>query len=251
MAGGLAYGVLVGTPSAAGIRALRAAAIALGVALALEFGLTALRMRAVSGMGAIPVALDLLAARWGTLWALRGVGLALVASRTSIATIVAAPWLLLRSLQGHAGAHGIVPAVIDWLHLGAAATWIGGLVQLALCPRPVPPAVARRMRGLATLALAVLVPAGVYAAVLHVQRWDMLLGSPYGRALVVKLVLASTLVALGAANHFRHVPAIGRGDAAAARRLTTTVRFELVVAAAVLLATAVLGELAMPHVHPQ
>src|SRR4029077_6040816 len=94
-------------------------------------------------------------------------------------------------IQGHAGAHGTVPALIDWLHLGAAAVWIGSLVQLALLPRPLPAVVAERVRRLAALALAVLVPAGVYAAVLHVQRLGMLVRSPYGLALLVKLALAA------------------------------------------------------------
>jgi putative copper export protein len=156
----------------------------------------------------------------------------LVAPRTRMAVLLAAPWLFLRSFQGHAGAHGIVPALIDW-HLVAAAIWIGGLVQLSLVPRPVPPPVAHRMRTVATAALAVVLPAGVYGAVLHVQRWNMPLGSPYERALLVKLTIASTLVALGAVNHFRHVPALVQGDAEAAGHLTTTVRFEVLMAAAV------------------
>ena len=103
------------------------------------------------------------------------------------------------------------------------------------------------MRALATTALAVLVPAGVYGALLHVERWNLLLETPYGRALVVKVGLVSALVTLGAVNHFRHVPAMGQGIAGAARRLSTTVWFEVVVAAAVLAVTAVLGQLPMPH----
>ena len=156
----------------------------------------------------------------------------------------------LRSFQGHAGAHGTVPALIDWLHLTAAAVWIGSLVQLALLPRPLPAAVAQRVRTLATLALAVLAPAGVYAAFLHVQRLDQLIRSPYGLALLVKLALAVVLIALGAANHFRHVPAMCRGESAAAARLARAVSAELVIAAAILLVTALLGALPMPHAHP-
>src|SRR5438046_7878547 len=46
--------------------------------------------------------------------------------------------------------------------------------RAAGAPPPSPAAVvAGRIRTLATLALAVLVPAGVYAAVLHVQRLDL------------------------------------------------------------------------------
>jgi len=90
----------------------------------------------------------------------------------------------------------------------------------------------------------------VYAAFLHVPRLDLLIRSPYGLALLVKLALAVVLVALGAANHFRHVPAMRRGESAAPARLARAVSAELVIAAAILLVTALLGALPMPHAHP-
>ncbi len=249
LTGGLVYGAFVGERSDGGSRALRTAVAALAVALALEFALTALRMAEVSGVRGFALVRDLLAARWGTLWALRCLGLVVLAWRGSVAIVAALPWLLLRSLQGHAGAHGTVPALVDWLHLSAAATWIGGLVQLALLRGRVPPAVALRMRAVATTALAVVVPAGVYGALLHVQHWPMLVNTPYGRTLIVKLVLAACLIGLGAMNHFRHVPAIVLGNGSAAAHLSRTVVYELVVAAVILLLSALLGVLPMPHVH--
>ena len=257
VAGGLAYGALVGPPSAAGLRALRLGAIALGLALVLQFALTARRMEDVTGLGARPVLVDLLAARWGTLWIVRCVGLVVIAAGLSAArpaSRLLAPvgwlWLFARSFQGHTGAHGFGPALIDWLHLQAAAAWIGGLVQLALLPHPVPVVTARRMRALATEALALLIPAGVYLAVLHVQHFDMLAASTYGRALLAKLGLVALLLSLGAANHFRHVPAMARGDVAAPGRLSRTVRVELGIAAAILLLSTLLGMLPMPHGAP-
>lgn len=254
LAGGLAYGTLVGAPSDAGLRALRAAAVVLAFALLVEFGLTALRMQQVAGVSGLRLLVDLVAAQWGRLWIVRWIGLAAIAvglgarrASWSLLAALAAAWLLARSWQGHAGAHGAVPALIDWLHLLAAATWIGSLVQLALLPRPTPGPVARRTRTLATIALAVLIPAGVYAAVIHVQRFDMLIGSPYGEALLAKLGLTAVLLSLGVVNHFRHVPAMLRGEAAAPARLSQAVRASLGVAALVLLATALLGVLPMPH----
>ena len=249
LAGGLLHAGLVGEPSPAGRRVLRRAALALAVVLPLEFGLTALRMYDVSGVSGTALVWDLLQARWGELWVLRCLGLAVLAASTRLDAALAAPWLVLRSFQGHAGAHGTVPAVIDGLHLTAAAAWIGSLVQLALLPRPLPTAVAQRVRTLATVALAVLVPAGVYGAVLHVQRLALLVRSPYGLTLLMKLALAAALVALGAANHFRHVPAMRRGESAAPARLARAVSAELVIAAAILLVTALLGALPMPHEH--
>jgi putative copper export protein len=249
LAGGLLCGAVIVERSAAGERTLRAAVLALVLALGLGAALTALRTSEVSGVRGASLVMDLAATRWAKLWALRALGLAVLASRTRAAVLLALPWLLLRSLQGHAGAHGLVPALVDWVHLGAATIWIGGLVQVAFLPRPVPVPVARRMRSAATAMLVLLVPAGVYGAVLHVQRWHMLLGSAYGRALVVKLALAAVLISLGAVNHFRHVPAMTRGDGLAATLLSRVVAYELVVAAAVLFLSALLGVLPMPHEH--
>jgi putative copper resistance protein D len=249
LGGGLVYGVLVGERSEAGTRALGVAAGVLALALALEFGLTAQRMREVSGVRGTALVLDLLDARWGRLWLLRCLGLAMLSSPTRLGAALVPPWLLLRSLQGHAGAHGPVAALVDGVHLTAAAVWIGSLVQVALLPRAAAVQAARRLRALATVALGVLVPAGVYGAVVHLQRLDMVVGSAYGRTLAAKLALAAPLLVLGAANHFRHVPAITRGDPAAPARLSRTVRLEIALAAAVLLLSALLGVLPMPHVH--
>ena len=160
--------------------------------------------------------LDLLRTRWGLLWMGRSAGVALLAAGGSMPAgplaALAAAWLVLRSFQGHAGAHGMVPALVDWLHLLAAAAWLGGLVQLALLPRPVPVAIAARVRVLATVALALLVPAGAYAAFLHVPHLHLFTESPYGKTLIAKLVLAGVLMALGAVNHFGHVPAMRRRE---------------------------------------
>jgi len=254
LAGGLAYAALVSTPSARGLGALRVALSVLGLALLLQFALTARRMEEVAGLGARPVLVDLLATRWGMLWIARGVGLVVIAVALAgarpawrVLAVLASAWLFFRSFQGHSGAHGIGSAAIDWLHLQAASAWIGGLLQLALLPRPVPALAARRFRTLATATLALLVPAGVYLAVLHVQHLDMLAGTTYGRTLLAKLGLAALLLALGATNHFRHVPAMGRGEAGAPARLSRAVRLEIGLATAILLLTAVLGALPMPH----
>ena len=91
LAGGLLHARLVGEPSPAGRRALRRAALVLAVALPLEFGLTALRMYEVSGVRGAALVWDLLRARWGELWALRCLGLAVLASSTRLATALAAP----------------------------------------------------------------------------------------------------------------------------------------------------------------
>ncbi len=258
LSGGLAYASFVAPPSDTGLRALRRAAAILGAVLVAEFVVTAFRMRELSELRGAALLANLLATRWGHLWVLRSLGLAALAAgavasepRWRALAGLAVLWLLARSLQGHAGAHGTAPALIDWVHLVAATVWLGGLVQLALSASSVPADVAWRMRRLATAALAFLLPAGVYGAFLHVPNLDRLVDSPYGRTLLAKLALATVLVGLGAANHFRHVPEIARGDVNAPRRLRRTVRGELLVGAAVLLLSALLGVLPMPHEPPR
>ena len=80
-----------------------------------------------------------------------------------------------------------------------------------------------------------------------VPSLHVLAASPYGRTLLVKLALAAALIGLGAVNHFRHVPALVRGERAAADRLSRAVRMEVVAGALVLLLSALLGVLPMPH----
>jgi copper transport protein len=58
----------------------------------------------------------------------------------------------------------------------------------------------RRFSAVATCAVVVLACTGLYAAVLHVPNPQALLATPYGRALMAKLVLLSLLLAVGASN---------------------------------------------------
>src|SRR5262249_48289691 len=205
------------------------------------------RSRAVAELGPTAVLAELPATRWGRLWIVRmlGLGVMAVALRVprpswSLLAPLGAVWLLPRSFQGHAGAHGPLPATVDWVHLMAGSAWLGGLLQLELAGNDPTPHVARRLRTLATGALALLIPAGIYAAFLHVPSLDRLLDTPYGRTLLAKL-------ALGAVNHFRHVPALVGGRTEAGRNLRRTVRIEVVLGAVVLLLSALLGVLPMPH----
>src|SRR5262249_30065759 len=161
----------------------------------------------------------------------RTLGLAIIAVALGVRrppwTLLAplgAVWLLTRSFQGHAGAHGTVPALVDWIHLLAGSAWLGSLLQLELARDHPTPRIALRVRTLATSALALVVPAGIYAAFLHVPNLERLLGTPYGRTLLAKLALVAALLGLGALNHFRHVPALVRGRGAAAGPLRRTIR---------------------------
>jgi copper transport protein len=124
--------------------------------------------------------------------------------------------MLLMTLSGlsHATATGrLLPLLADWIHAMAAAVWMGGLLgfAVALCSgefRSLAPdsrtkqreRAVRRFSTVATCAVVVLACTGLYAALLHVPNPQALLATPYGRALLVKLVLVSLLLAVGASN---------------------------------------------------
>src|SRR5262249_60752454 len=99
---------------------------------------------------------------WGIWWLVRCVGLgALLACRLGSphGALLAAAWLLARSVQGHAGAHGALVTAIDWIHLLAAAAWLGALPQLLLSLDAASAAIALRFRRVATAAAAALLAA--------------------------------------------------------------------------------------------
>jgi copper transport protein len=129
---------------------------------------------------------------------------------------IGASAMLLMTLTGlsHAAATGrLLPFLADWTHAVAAAVWMGGLLgfAVALCSRAFRSLApesrtklrersVRRFSAVATCAVVVLACTGLYAAVLHVPNPQALLVTPYGRALMAKLVLLSLLVAVGASN---------------------------------------------------
>jgi copper transport protein len=136
---------------------------------------------------------------------------------------IGASAMLMMTLTGlsHAAATSrLLPLLADWTHAVAAAVWMGGLLgfAVALCSgafRSLAPdsrtklreRAVRRFSAVATIAVVVLACTGLYAAVLHVPNPQALLATPYGRALMAKLVLLSLLLAVGASNLLLH----GRG----------------------------------------
>jgi len=254
LAGGYLSAALITPPGTSGRRLIRWAAATLAVGLLAEVAVNTIRMAPIAESSGVAFVADAFGTRWCQLWVARCVGLGfLLTLRVGSwpGAGLAALWLGLRSFQGHPGAHGTWPATVDWLHLLAAVSWLGSLVQFALLRGTVPPHVAVRVRRLATISVVALVPAGIYGALLHIPSVDRLFHSPYGRTLLVKLTLVAVLLVLGAANHFRYVPRLLRDrDPTAAQRLRRVVWWEIVIAALVVLMSALLGVLPMPHAMP-
>lgn len=160
-------------------------------------------------------------------------------------------WAALGSLAfaSHAAATPEVAraaVMADLMHLFASAAWVGGLFGLLLTlhtvRRALPDDGERRLLGalvprfslLAAVSTLVLVLTGIYASWVQVtvlRAFD----TPYGWALIAKLVLFGGLVVLGAVNLVRVRPAL-REHARARRVLAWTVRTEVVLGMLVLLA---------------
>ncbi|MDQ4002059.1 MAG: DUF305 domain-containing protein [Actinomycetota bacterium] len=163
-------------------------------------------------------------------WGAAGIGSALLETLT---------------LTSHAAAEGLLPSLADWLHVVAASVWMGGLLGFPLVllgpPRTMPAKqrtelrwrAVRRFSKVATLAVMTLIVTGVYATLLHVPSVEGLLGTAYGRALMVKLGLAVLLLAAGGVNLVLE----GRGP------FKRVVRLELILAILIFVATGFLTTL--------
>lgn len=122
--------------------------------------------------------------------------------------------LLLTITQlSHAAAEGrFLPFLADWLHVIAATFWMGGLLGFPILLfgplRTMPPETrakllgraVRRFTGVASVAVVVLVVTGSYAALTHIPGFQELIGTPYGRALIMKLGLVAFMLPIGAMN---------------------------------------------------
>jgi copper transport protein len=99
----------------------------------------------------------------------------------------------------------------------------------------------RRFSALALIAVGVLTLTGVYSAVVQVGEWSALLGTTYGQMLLVKLLIALPMVALGAVNLLVHRPALQqRGNATRVPLFQRTVTGEAALSVALLLSVSIL-----------
>jgi copper resistance protein D len=133
------------------------------------------------------------------------------------ATAAAGGVLALTAAAGHAGAEGIFFQFgSDAVHLLAVGAWLGGLVPFAVAmTRPQPGAIAWRFSTLGTICVGVILVTGSINAWFLVGNGHALIGTAYGRLLLLKIVLFVAMVAFAAVNRFRLTP---RAAVAALRR---------------------------------
>jgi copper transport protein len=190
--------------------------------------------------------------------------------------IVTALMMFAPALTGHARAAAAeyrFTVFSDWLHLVAAGFWLGGLFHLALVMtrgvsgleggkrlRVLERAIPLFTR-LAVACTVVIALTGVYNSWIHVDRLPALWGTPYGEALLLKIILFVVMVALGGVSTFVIHPRAKRlieGDDGAAmdehlkldRSFYRAVRLEAALGILVLMAAAVLVFLQPVREHP-
>ena len=238
--------------------------IGAGVVGALEVGILAFLLRAEDALQLPFVDFlygdlsPLAKTRFGYAFVAMTLGYALVAAILFLAWLSDREWLLWPafllalgfasglSLSGHSAADAgssSLSELADWLHLSAAALWVGGLVQLAFVIWPLEPGLRRRaflrFSRLATVLIVVLLGAGTYLSILRLPHLADLWNERYGQVLLVKLGLVSLALAWGAAHHFLVRPKLERGAPLFAG-LPRSLMGESAVGMAILLAAAVL-----------
>jgi copper transport protein len=120
--------------------------------------------------------------------------------------------LLGMSMAGHAASlGGPLFGLLDWIHLLAAAAWLGALPAIGLAaiharaagvePRPVLASALRAHAPVALVAAPVVALTGLANSPVVLGASREATASPYGNLLLAKAVLFSVALALGAVNH--------------------------------------------------
>ena len=206
---------------------------------------------------------------WGRLWTLRvafaaatGVVLFVMRGRvgnaalTLFAIALGAGALLAISRSSHAAALveiGGISLLNDFIHMLAAAVWVGGLFSLALdipaamClldegdRRKVLSALIPRFSVVAGMSVAALALTGIYSAWTQVTIPEAL-STPYGNTFIIKIGLVGALLLIAAVNLIWVRPRLA-GDSRAARWLRRLVTAEVIVAVVTLLSVGFLTSL--------
>ncbi|MDE0148799.1 MAG: CopD family protein [Rhodospirillaceae bacterium] len=137
------------------------------------------------------------------------------------------------------------------LHLAAAAFWIGilsPLRRLAALPDELSAAaeLGHRFGRIAAVTVPVLIAAGIVMVWRLLGDVSALATTGYGLTLLAKIAGVAVLLGAAAHNKLRFVPAMRRGEPAAAARLRRSIAVEWLAVCAILLVTATLTTLQHP-----
>ena len=113
-----------------------------------------------------------------------------------------------------AGNTGVLALVVDWLHLVAAALWVGGMLYIVTSYLPVlrSSPLAERVHSLVSVlpyyspwafaGVGILAVTGPLSATIQLRSWEQLFATAYGRTLVVKVLLVAALLLTSAIHVF-------------------------------------------------
>ena len=165
---------------------------------------------------------------------------------------------------GHAGSTlgelGKLHLAADALHLVAAASWIGGLVPLALLLAAVrrhagaslARDATRRFSMLGIVSVATLMATGIVNTWILVGSFHALLATEYGQLLMLKLVVFAVMLVFAAVNRFWLTPQLAVSSATerdALRQLTRNSTIEIALGFVIFAIVGLLGTL-HPAIHP-
>ncbi len=181
--------------------------------------------------------------------------------RRGAALALAVAYVAALAFAGHAaageGTEGVIHEAADGLHLIAAAAWLGALLPLAIVLGAVKDdgdssalAVARaatlRFSTLGVASVGTVLATGIVNTFELTGSWAALLGTAYGRLLLVKIALFLTMLAIAAVNRMRLTPQLVAGGGAAGpalQQLRANALAEAVIGALILFIVAMLGTL--------
>jgi putative copper export protein/mono/diheme cytochrome c family protein len=182
--------------------------------------------------------------------------------RWTIAALPAAALAAALVHSGHAAATegwlGTLHRAADGLHLIAASAWLGGLLPLALLlaaasRKEISPAAAReataRFSILGVLSVGTLLVTGVLNGWVLAGSVPALIGTDYGRLLLVKVALFGVMVAIAAVNRLYLTPRLA-ADHTAFRALARNSLIEAAIGLGILVIVGALGTMA-PGLHVQ
>jgi copper transport protein len=156
--------------------------------------------------------------------------------RLSYAALIAASYLFI----GHAAATGFAPGLMAGIHISLAGWWLASLVAMAAACRSEPvaavAALVERFSKLAVGAIVLLIVAGG-VLIASLVEWPLAAVSPYIATLGAKLMIVALLLALASYNKFRLTPRLLVRESTAVSALRRSIDVELLLIAAVLVAT--------------
>lgn len=154
------------------------------------------------------------------LWSLKNSGSSWTGGHKTILLAAAAGICLTTSLSGHAASRGnlTLTVFLDGVHLMAVSIWVGGLFTLQILlpgsldlldkegQREYLTRSIERFSTAAVTSVALLTATGFYNTWVHVHSLSLLVGTSYGKILIVKWSLLLLMLVLGGVSRFGILP---------------------------------------------